>query len=412
MRARAAVGADLQTLAQRVWTPEGLPDWPVTVSFGHPPPDATLVEQYVVVPDLRRPKFLVPVGARAASRAAFSKYLTTSSVQTRGFGYLSAAGFGTPLGERVFGGRVFVGIDPSIPTAQWPEWLLLEHLRQVLGGNRLVAYLPVRRAVPNAKPTLRLFERTGAPRGYVKVGWSEATRGVVRNEAAALRDVQGRLGLLQAPALAASGSWQGQEYAVAASLPPGVRGWTREPSSTPELLAGIVRSGKTGRAPLATSSFAARVRADLVRAAEREPEVSTALLRWLDRLSARHAELDFGRWHGDYVPGNLGRTPDGPVAWDWEYSDPDVPVGFDLLHWHFQARLSPDDGNLVDSARAVDEEAHRLSCLGVDPRSHGLVASLYLLEMFTRAVRMASAGAGWNRKYQSGLVETANGRDR
>ena len=407
-----AVGTDLRTLAERVWTPGSPLDWPVTVSFGRPPSDATVVEQYVVVPDLSRPKFLVPVGAQVASRAAFTRYLTTSSAKTRGLGYLSAAGFGTPVGGRVFGGRVFVGIDPSIPQTQWSDWLLLDHLRDVLGGDRLVAYLPVRRAVPNAKPTLRLFQRDGQPRGYVKVGWSLATRAVVRNEATALREVEGRVGGLLTPALAADGQWQGQEYAVAAPLPPRVRAWTQEPSSTPELLTGIARSGKTSRTPLSASSYAARVRADLERAAMQEPDISAALLRWLDRLEAKPGQLDYGRWHGDYVPGNLGRTHDGPVAWDWEYSDPDVPVGFDLLHWHFQDRLSPDDGNLVDASQAVDAESHRLSRLGVEPGSHRLVASLYLLEMFTRSVRMAAAGAGWNRKYESGLVEIANRRDR
>jgi hypothetical protein len=100
------------------------------------------------------------------------------------------------------------------------------------------------------------------------------------------------------------------------------------------------------------------------------------------------------------------------VAWDWEYSDPDVPVGFDLLHWHFQRLLSPADGTLEAGERAVDAAAPRLSRLSVDPGHHRLVASLYLLEMFTRSVRMAALGAGWNRKYESGLVDIASRRDR
>jgi hypothetical protein len=409
----AEVGTDLRTLTERVWTPTADPAWPVSVSFDAPlPDDHTLAEQYVVVPDLRRPKFLVPVGARAASRAAFSRFLTTSSPRTRVMGLASAGAFGSPVGEQVFRSRLSIGIDSSIAPSRWSEWLLLSHLGAELDSDGLVAYLPVRRAIPNAKPTLRLFERSGVPRGYAKVGWSKATRTVVRNEAAALREVHGRLHGLESPALAASGQWQGQEYAVAAPLPAGVRGWTREPSETPELLRGIAATGTTSRGSLAASSFAHRVRADLAEASAAEAQVSTVLLRWLHRLEEHPDELDFGRWHGDFVPGNLGRTATGPVAWDWEYSDRDVPVGFDLLHWHFQRRLSPDDGTVAESARAADAQAARLSVLGVPRTSHGLVTSLYLLEMFTRSARMAAAGAGWNPKYYPALVEVAEGRDR
>jgi hypothetical protein len=410
--AAAEVGADLRTLAERVWTPTSDRTWPVSVRFDAAlPADHTLAEQYVVVPDLRRPKFLVPLGARAASRAAFSRFLTTSSPRTRGMGFASAGAFGSPVGELVFRNRLSIGIKSSIPPSQWSQWLLLAHLRQELDCAPLVAYLPVRRAIPNAKPTLRLFERDGEPRGYAKVGWSAATKAVVRNEATALREVHGRLGRLDSPALAASGQWQGQELAVAAPLPAGVRGWTREPSQTPDLLQGIVASGRATRGPLAGSTFASRVRADLAGASTLEPEVSAILQRWLMRLETRPEVLDFGRWHGDFVPGNLGRGPAGPVAWDWEYSDPDVPVGFDLVHWHFQRRLSPHDGTLVESVRAADAAAPKLSVLRVPAAIHGLVTSLYLLEMFTRSVRMAAAGAGWNPKYYPALIEVAEGRD-
>ena len=411
MSAAGAVGTDLKTLAERLWTPVGDPDWPVTVSFDPPPPGHVIAEEYIVVPDLRRPKFLVPVAARSASRAAFSRYLTTSSLRTRALGYVSAAGFGSPVGERVMGARLFVGINSAIPRDEWSRWLLLRHLEEVLGATDLVAYLPVRRAVPNAKPTLRLFERGGRPMGYVKVGWSLATRAVVRNEAAALAAVQNRLRLLRAPQLSASGVWQGNEYAVAAPLPKGVRSYTEEPSTTPQLLLDIAQSGDVSRGPLVDSSFARRVHGDLALASANQPEASEVLLQWLQRLEARPHELDFGRWHGDFVPWNLGRTAAGPVAWDWEYSDPDVPVGFDLVHWHFQHRLSPADGTLVAAMRVADEQAPRLTSLGVAPGSTGQVTSLYLLDMFTRSVRMAAAGAGWNAKFYPAMLDLARTRD-
>jgi hypothetical protein len=405
-------GRDLLTLAERMWTPFGGPDWPVVVSTGPLPASHVPAEEYVVVPDLRRPRFLVPVRAARASRASFSRFNTTSSRRTRVSGYASAVGFGTPAGERVFRSRLVVGIDRTVDRADWSRWLLLAHLQEVLGAADLVAFLPVRRAMPNAKPTMRLFERDGRPLGYAKVGWSEATRAVVENEARALAEVQGHLQRLRAPALTTSGTWHDHVYAVAAPLPPHVGAWTAEPSTTPELLRDIVASGTASRGTLAESGFARRVRTQLEAAGAAEPEAVAVVLEWLGRLEERADVLEFGRWHGDYVPWNLGRSPHGPVAWDWEYSDPDVPVGLDLVHWHFQHRLAPGDGTLAAATAVADREADRLTVLDVERDSAHLVVSAYLLEIFTRAIRMAAAGAGWNPKLYPALLDVARERDR
>lgn len=406
-----SIARDLQTLAQRVWLPRHLDSWPVRVDFGSPPAGWVVAEQYVVVPDVARARFLVPVGSRAASRAAFGSHLTTSSWRTRAFGRAAVAAFGSPLGERVFGDRLTVSVDASVPRAEWAEWLLLPHLADELRTSELVAFLPVRRAIPNAKPTLRLFDDTGMAVGYAKVGWSAATRAVVRNEAAALAEVPTRLRLLDVPRLAAAGAWQGQEYAVAAPLPPGVQPYAQEPSTTPELLRDIAQSGIPSRGPLAGSGFARRVRGELEAAAVEQPQAAELALAWLGRLERHPDVLDFGRWHGDFVPWNLGQLRGRPVAWDWEYSDPDVPVGLDLVHWHFQHRLSPADATLRASVQAADAEQGRLTAVGVAPESTTLVTSLYLLEVCTRAIRMAAAGAGWNPKLYPALLDLARVRD-
>ena len=363
------------------------------------------------MPNLRRPKLLVPVHARAASRAAFTRYLTTDSSRSRALGYGSAAVFGSPVGEQVMGARLRVAIDANIPADQWSQWLLLRYFEQILGATDLVGYLPVRRAIPNAKPTMRLFERAGTPQGYAKVGWSEATRAVVRNEASALTQVHERLQILHAPPLAAAGTWHGYEYAIAAPLPANVRPYDVSPSSTPELMWDIVASGHVSRGPLKDSGFAHRVRAELESSATSQPHDAEVLLAWLARLEKNTSDIDFGRWHGDFVPWNLGRTAAGPVAWDWEYSDPDVPVGFDIVHWQFQRQIAPATGTLSAAVQAADNASHLLTALNVHPDTTQFITSLYLLEVFTRAVRMSAAGAGWNRKFYPALVDVARQRD-
>ena len=412
MTAATEAAPGLQALAERLWLPDPKSAAPVRVGYGQPVPGTRTVEEYVVVPSLAKPRLLVPVGASAASRAAFGRHLATSSLATRARSAGLLAAFGTPAGERALKDRLYVGIEASVDPSQWPTWNLLCHMQGALDADDLVAFIQLRRVTPNAKPTLRLFERTGEAVGFAKVGWSDATNEVVRNEASALKAVQDRLQLLRVPRLAAADVWQGREFAVVAPLPAGVRAYAQEPSSTPELLLDIVRAGHQTRGPLSSSGYAASLRAELERAMPTVPEPALVLVAWLDRLVARDDELGFGRWHGDFVPWNLGRTREGVVAWDWEYSEPEVPVGFDVVHWHFQRRIAAPDGKLAEAVSTADSEAGRLVALGVEPSSTGLVTSLYLLTMFTRAVRLAAGGAGWNPKFYPDFVDIARDRDR
>ena len=411
MSADEAVGPALRALTERLWTPDSNSDDPVRVGYGRPAPGTTTVEEYIAVPNLRRPRLLVPVAASAACRSAFGRHLATSSLRSRANSAGLMAAFGTPIGESLMRHRLYVGIDSTIDPSEWSTWNLLHHLRHSLDADDVVAFIQMRRVTPNAKPTLRLFERDGTALGFAKVGWSDATRAVVRNEAAALTAVQDRLALLQVPRLADSGSWQGREYAVAAPLPAGVRAYSQEPSTTPELLLDIVHAGDLTRGPLVSSAYASRIAADLEQAAAADPEASEVLLAWLGRLKSQRVDLDYGRWHGDFVPWNLGRTETGVVAWDWEYSEAEVPVGFDLVHWHFQRRIAAADGTLTEAVRTADAEAARLVVVGVDPTAGGLVTSLYLLTMFTRAVRLAAGGAGWNPKFYPDFLKVARTRD-
>ena len=407
----SGVAPGLQALAERLWLPDSQDDGPVRIGYGEPVKGTNTVEQYVVVPSLAKPRLLVPVKAPAAARAAFGPHLATSSWSTRARSAALMAAFGTPLGERVVRDRLYVGVDSSIDPSEWATWNLQHHLQATLNADDLVSFIQMRRVTPNAKPTVRLFERSGRAVGFAKVGWSDATREVVRNEAAALTAVQDRLTLLQVPRLADSGTWQGRDYAVAAPLPSGVRAYSTEPSTTPDLLLDIVHAGDVTRGPLSSSAYASRIAADLKQAAAAEAEASDVLLAWLDRLKSRSVDLDYGRWHGDFVPWNLGRTETGVVAWDWEYSEAEVPVGFDLVHWHFQRRIAAADGTLTEGVRTADAEAARLVALGVDAHSTRTVTSLYLLTMFTRAVRLAAGGAGWNPKFYPDFLTVARTRD-
>jgi hypothetical protein len=116
-------------------------------------------------------------------------------------------------------------------------------------------------------------------------------------------------------------------------------------------------------------------------------------------LRARYGEvaMEFGHWHGDWVPWNLGTHRGRLVAWDWEHHAADVPVGFDLAHHGFQRALTLDG---VPAAAATEAAAAALAgygpVLGLDASAQRAVLDCYLLELWLRTWRIADAGAGWN----------------
>ena len=49
-----------------------------------------------------------------------------------------------------------------------------------------------------------------------------------------------------------------------------------------------------------------------------------------------HRPVDFGSWHGDWAPWNMGYRDDIVQLWDWERFSSPVPIGFDAIHFAAQ----------------------------------------------------------------------------
>jgi hypothetical protein len=402
--------ANLAALIQRVWGPGMAEGEPVAVSTSRPPEGHQIVEAYAVIPSSARPKLLLPLGSRAATVGSLRKYNAMKSPSTRARQLALAGVFGTFAGPRIFRDRLFVSIDSRVPVGEHGRWLILPHLSAQLGGSHPYAAVTVRRDNPNVKPTLQLFSRSGAPMAYAKLGWSEATRELVRGEAEALSAVRGRLRVVDAPPLLASGEWRDITFALVGPLPEGLKRWTTDPVRAPEVTLDVAHSTGAHEAPLATSAYATRVRIQLNAMQAHGPLETRVLREWLDRLIGQSEVLTFGRWHGDWVAWNLGSAGDRIAAWDWEHSADDVPVGFDVLHWHFQQTL-PNSG-LEAAVGEVDRVAPDLVKVGVRREAGDLVASLYLLEMFQRSLRLSAGGGGWNPLLHPELLTVAAGRNR
>jgi hypothetical protein len=345
-----------------------------------------------------------------------------------GLGWVTRAVFPDPR-VRLTVGRVARGgthrvvaryaVVPSVARARF---LLTEHVAGLIDPDvELHAALGVRPPDPNHKPTLQVFDGAGRPRGYAKIGWNDATRALVRAETEALRELAlarsaGSAELSAAmvvPRLRAASEWQGLAIAVVEPLPTGVRGIDpAEPPAVDAMIA-LARSapGGTTTMPFGDSPFAERLL--------REAGASgfSGSVRVATALSERDrgTVLEFGGWHGDWVPWNLGRDPAGPgrggqlVVWDWEHRGQGVPIGFDLVHQGFQSALTLEGRDAAGAVAAAEGLLERYP-LGLGRVERRLVVDAYLVELWLRTWRLAEGGGGWNGALHPALLEVLGRR--
>lgn len=367
------------------------------------------VARYAIVPSVQRARFLLPLGSPRATAASLLAYNALRPPRVRAvravLGGLARLG-GMELGR-------FPVLTVSLPDAvAVDEALLVHRLAALLGGGAVYAACGVRPPDPNHKPTLQLFAPNGRPLGFAKIGWNDATRALVTAEAAALRELPVLARVPDhpvAPRLRAELRWGGRSIALVQPLPPAVRGLST--TAGPEVAA-VLAVARRGRPPaplrpLAGSSFLARLTRTAHRAAATMPADTRAVVA-VAGLASRHGEtrVEFGHWHGDWVPWNLGRHAGRLVAWDWEHSAEDVPVGFDLAHDAFQRALVLRGSSVAAAASTVDLQLRRYGdALGLNQAGQRLVADAYLLELWLRTWRLASAGAGWNPALHPALLE-------
>ncbi|MEV0325479.1 hypothetical protein AB0H63_03385 [Micromonospora echinospora] len=383
------------------------PDSRLRLSVSREQPAATrrdaagaVTVRYAVVPSVERARFLLPLASRRVGAASTWAYNALRPPRVRlnrlAVGLLAGVGATGAAGMPVLTVSVPAGVDPA-------EVLLVDHLASVLGG-RLHAAIGIRPPDPHHKPTLQLFDDRGRPRGYAKIGWNDATRSMVRAEAAALRGLPRDGGdLPDAPRLLGEVGWGDLAVTVVEPMPAGVRGLRRpEEPRTAAMLAVARRGGAPNPArPLRGSPFLADLTA--------RAEVAGGPVRdAVAALAERDGEvtLEFGDWHGDWVPWNLGTHRGRLIAWDWENGGTDRPVGFDLAHQGFQTALSLGGRPAAEAAEQMRGLLDRQgSDVGLDAVRRRLVGDAYLIELWLRTAELAAGGGGWSPKLHPALLD-------
>jgi hypothetical protein len=363
-------------------------------------PGWQVAARYAVVPSVANARFLLPLASRRIGAASTLAYNALRPARVRA----NRLAVGVLAGLGLTGRAGMPVLTVSAPTGADLDGLLLTaHLGTVL-GTRVHAAIGIRPPDPHHKPTLQLFDDRGRPRGYAKIGWNAATRDMVHAEAAALRRLPRGVGdFPDAPRLLREVAWGEQAITIVEPMPRRVRAVDHpDRPRLPAMLAVARRGGAaTAPRPLRGSPFLA----GLHERAARYGEQVLPAIRALERRDG-DTVVEFGDWHGDWVPWNLGRHRGRLIAWDWENGGPDRPVGFDLAHQAFQTALSPRREPAADAATrmATVLEQHG-GALGLGADQRRLVADAYLVELWLRTAELAAGAGAWNPKLHPALLE-------
>jgi hypothetical protein len=367
---------------------------------GEPAPGHRDVARYAVVPSVANAKFLLPLASRRVGAASTLAYNALRPGRVR----LNRLVVGILAGLGLTGRARMPVLTVSAPDgADLDELLLTAHLGTVFGAP-VHAAIGIRPPDPHHKPTLQLFDDRGRPQGYAKIGWNDATREMVRAEAEALRALPRTGGdFPDAPGLLRTVSWGDREITIVEPMHPRVRRVDRPDEPRLAAMLAVARRGgaATPARPLKGSPFLAGLR-------DRATRYGSAVLPAVDALEARDGgtEIEFGDWHGDWVPWNLGRHRGRLIAWDWENGGADRPVGFDLAHQAFQTALSPrrQPATVATEAMEAALAAHGPG-LGLGPDQQRLVADAYLIELWLRTAELAAGAGAWNPKLHPVLLD-------
>lgn len=352
-------------------------------------PEGGEPRSYIVVPNRRKPRVLIPAADRKVAAGALSRYSRPSSRGARA--KRDAAVWALRLGLD----RLLLPHRLQVAAAEGVD----DHLAAVLGHDvHLSVHIGPARA--NRKPVLQILDDRARTVAFAKLGVNRLTRELVEAETEATRFLSQDCSLraLRVPSLLHAGTWRDHNLMVTSALPawsePVAGGEARRLEAMRELagVAGVKRS------PLGDSDYAARLRERLAHLAGRADSDAATLASAGSTLLDRYAstELSFGSWHGDWTPWNTCVAADAIYLWDLERFETGVPVGFDAVHYRLQDDIVTHQ---VDPTTAVlllvAGASAALAPMDVSPSEAEPTALLYLVDLAARYMgdRAEQAGA-------------------
>ncbi|MCH7231443.1 hypothetical protein L0U85_11365 [Glycomyces sp. L485] len=343
---------------------------------------------YIVVPNRRKPRVLIPAATRKVAAGALARYSRPAARAARAKRDAAVWALRLGLDRLLLPHRIEVSAAEGID----------DHLSAVLGHDVHIS-IHIGPARANRKPVLQILDGDARTVAFAKLGVNQLTRELVEAETAATRRLSEYWDLrrLRVPRLLHSGTWRGHNLMVTSALPAWTQpiecGETRRIEAMSELaaVAGTVRS------PLGESDYAHRLRTRLKLLAQRGDTEADTLVAAGTTLLDRYAtiELTFGAWHGDWSPWNTCEAADVIYLWDLERFETGVPFGFDAVHYRLQDDIVTHQ---VDPTTAVlllaANSSAVLSPMGVTPSESEPTTLLYLVDLAVRYMGDQAEQAG------------------
>ena len=371
--------------------------WPVSTSV--PAGDAV-----GILPSPSKPRLLAPVTPRRAASSAVLRYSAQQGWLRRGAGVGLAVAVRLGYPGRRSGYRRVHAAGPGSITA---------HLAHIL-GQPVSTSLSLSPDRANRKPVLQVFDAGGRTIAFAKVGASELSAQLVRNEGAALAELaRAELSALVVPRALSLTTWRDMPVLVMSALP--TVSLRRVSDARLERAMGqvcAIGSEPAGADPLRRYVDRLTARADGATAVAGTDFVR----RWralFDAVRAEPAAADvrWGSWHGDWTTWNCVASGPRVGVWDWERFGGGVPVGFDRLHHELNRTVGRSRSGFGTAAPALVASAGRLlRPWRVDAGTARVIALLYVLDISLRYLaddQRVSGGGGPVERWAFPTVQAA-----
>ena len=338
--------------------------------FRSRPEAASMGKLFAVLPSQAAPRLLVPLDNRTAAingLRLYTPYAKTGRLLKMLLvtGLRSGAPLPAPCGIKV-------GVRERTP--------LDELVHRLTKDQNAVYALWLGMPGPFSKLTVQVMRSSGEVLGYLKFPMTVEAAERVRNEAAALRNLENSPALRpHIPMLFEAGMWR-DTYFLFQSPVRGRSGPKRLNSSHWNFLNTLAEE----------SASDIRGRSLVDRAATEWADIESELPTWkaLARAALDRADVSIGRIyvrcgvrHGDFAPWNTRIDDNRLLVFDWESARWDEPILWDYAHFHVQVACL-----LNASLRTVMRHLNRLGS--------AVESALVLLYLLRSAAGLISEGHG------------------